>query len=402
MNAVDKSEVVQIATQDAHTTQQLQSKTTVVQKAKWIGQKKELTKHIEEIHASNNFIRDIVSLRALKSIHSGLVGADFDKKIPMDVLAVQDSLIRLHHALKHANEGSQDQGPAVVSVRMMTAAAYLRLKNKLILEHDYIEFQEDTLLYPLQIQPAAATSSTVVLAETTRTAPANTVPRVELDRVISLSGLLSSQPTDADNACKSIGSITSDQGSPHTYSLFQDITTSWTVQETLAGLIDTETKFRTYIQLALQVSLSYVYLVAIGTTHRYPRLVDYRYYKMESDAKRQLNPNKVLEPYLSVGFGSKGPRRSTQDIGGASYSSTGDEAMISLGIILHELGCKCSSKVTYPLFLVGYSIHWYGDRLTGKGGWRYRGAEICLPIQSLDRTTSVIALYRLKRHIVQS
>ena len=54
---------------------------------------------------------------------------------------------------------------------------------------------------------------------------------------------------------------------------------------------------------------------------------------------RSLGSKHVLEPYLCVGFGSKAPRKSTRDIGGVSSHLAGDEAITSLGLILHQLGC---------------------------------------------------------------
>ena len=103
VSSLDGSEVLWIAAGDTVVAQQLQSKATMLGKAKWLKQRKDFLKHIEEIRTSNDLIKDIVSLRALKSIHNLMVGPEFKGKIPADVLAVQDSLDRLHHALKHSN-----------------------------------------------------------------------------------------------------------------------------------------------------------------------------------------------------------------------------------------------------------------------------------------------------------
>ena len=186
-------------------------------------------------------------------------------------------------------------------------------------------------------------------------------PRSEHDKVIPLSGLLLGQSTDADEAFKRIGSITNSQGSPDICHLFQDVTTTWSVQDTLAGLVESNSiKFRTYIQLALQVALSYMYLASIGTTHRCPRLADYRYYKATQDTKRTLGAQDVLEPYLSVGFGARAPLKSTRDIGGTSNSSVEDEVMLNLGLILHELGCKPHPA---PCFFVIYTTFFHSYTL---------------------------------------
>lgn len=82
-----------------------------------------------------------------------------------------------------------------------------------------------------------------------------------------------------------------------------------------------------------------MYWASIGTPHQYPRLIDYQYYGKASEDKTQLQAFDVLEPYLSAGFGSRAPLRSTTDIGGTSSRFPGDEAMTGLGLILHQLGC---------------------------------------------------------------
>ena len=330
-------EAVQAATQQAHTVKRLQSEATLIMKAKWVGgQKKEFEKHLEEIHASNDFIRDIVSMRTLGSIHNILLVPEFKGEIPREVLLVQDSLHQLHHALNHSNQGSRETKPVVISIRVMEAAAYVQLRKRLTVHHDYIAFRENSALYPLQVQPSTATSSTVVLAETLMDGQKSFAAP---DTAKPLSEMLLGQSVDAYEAFKEIGSVIEAQSSLGWHRLFQDISTSWTVHNTLADLIKSTTKFRTYIHLAVMVSISYMYLASIGTPHQYPRLIDYRYYGLASEAKRVLDPYEVLEPYLSVGFGSRAPRRSTKDIGGTSGHFSGDEAMTGLGLVLHELGC---------------------------------------------------------------
>ena len=328
---------MQAAIQQAHAAERLQSEATPIMKAKWVGgQKKRFEKHLEEIHASNDFIRDTVSMRTLGSIYKILVVPEFKGEIPEEVLGVQDSLHRIHHALNHSNQGSPETKPVVISIRVMEAAAYVQLRKRLTVQHDYISFHENSALYPLQVQPSTATSSTVVLAET---------PMVMDEHFANpptdkpLSEMLLSQSVDAYEALKEIGSVTKNLSSSDCHRLFQDVSTSWLVQTTLADLIKSTSKFRTYMHLAVKVSISYMYLASIGTPHQYPRLIDYRYYRLASEETGVLNPDEVLEPYLSASFGSRAPRRSTKDIGGTSSHLSGDEAMMGLGLVLHELGC---------------------------------------------------------------
>lgn len=336
-NILDEEDAVQAATQQAHTARQLQSKAPIVMKAKWIKQKKEFEEHIEEIRISNNFIRDMVSMKTLGSIHNILLVPKFKGEIPEEILAVQDSLHRLHHALHHSNQGSPENKPLVINIRIMEAAAYVQLRKRLTVQHEYMHLHENSALYPLQVQPPIATSSTVIVAETMLSANASSL--TACDTLKQLPEILLSQSMDAYEDFKEIGSIPNAQDLQEVHRLFQDISTSWTVQNTLADLVQSTSRFRTFIHLAVQVSISYMYLAAIGASHRYPRLIDYRYYRSVSDPKRSLGPYEVLKPYLSVGFGSRAPRKSTKDIGGTSVHLSGDEAMTTLGLVLHELGC---------------------------------------------------------------
>ena len=151
--------------------------------------------------------------------------------------------------------------------------------------------------------------------------------------------MLLDQSVDPDKALENIGSVPEAHSSLGYHRMFQDVSASWMVQSTLGDLIESNNKFRTYIHLAAKASVSYMYWASIGTSHQYPRLIDYQYYVVASDEKTNLNPYDVLEPFLSAGFGSRPPPRSTTDIGGTSGCFSGNEAMTGLGLILHQLGC---------------------------------------------------------------
>ena len=335
-DALDSDGAVLAATEQIDTAQNLQAKAPLTSKLKWRGQKKDFLMHVDAIKASNDLISSMVSMIALGSIHNILIVPKFQGDVPELLFSVQDSVIRLHHALNRSNPANL---PVTISLRVMKAEAYVRLKKKLTILHDYIKFDSDSVIYPLQLQPSAAPSSTVVLAETImRAQEFEEVPPVS---TTPLSGMLLGVSTDTDEPFREIGSIVEGQSSTdfHYHYLFEDISTSWILQDTLADLIAQESKFSTYIHLAVQVSISYIYFLSIGATHRYARLADYRYYKPIDDERRSLGPHDILEPYLCIGFGSKAPRKSTKDIGGASSQFSGDEAMTSLGLLLHQLGC---------------------------------------------------------------
>ena len=98
------------------------------------------------------------------------------------------------------------------------------------------------------------------------------------DTAKPLSEMLLGRSVDAYKAFEEIGSVIKAQNPLRWHRLFQDISTSWTVHNTLADLVKSTRKFRTFIHLAVKVSISYMYLASIGTPHQYPRLIDYRYY----------------------------------------------------------------------------------------------------------------------------
>ena len=218
----------------------------------------------------------------------------------------------------------------------MEATTYVQLRKRLTVHHDYIAFRENSALYALQIQPSTTTSRKLVLAETLMSGQE---PIATPDSAKPLSDMLLGQSVDAYEAFEIIGSVTETQSSLESHRLFQDISASWTVRNTLADLIKSTSKFRTYIHLAAKASVSYMYWASIGTSHQYPRLIDYQYYGLASENKTNLKPYDVLEPFLSAGFGSRAPLRSTTDIGGTSGCFSGNEAMTGLGLILHQLGC---------------------------------------------------------------
>lgn len=332
-------DVENAAAQQAELASRLQAKATLVKKARWLGQKKQFIKHIDEIQASNDIIRDIVSLRTLGSIHNILVIPEFKGKIPENVLMVQASLQRLHHALKHANQGSQEDKPVDISIRVLEAATYLQLRKRIAAQHNYLEFWDESILYPLQIRSPDSQRSTLVLAEVKMKSRQSSTPRIASDMVIPVSTMLKGESADEYEAFKEIGSVVESREPSDAHRLFEDISTSWTLQNTLAALIRSTAKFRTYVNLATQIAMSYVYFASIGLTHGFPKLDNYRYYRPLAMGKQILGPEDVLEPYLTVGFGSRAPRQSTMDIGGAIDRVSGDEAMTHLGILLHEVGC---------------------------------------------------------------
>ena len=147
----------------------------------------------------------------------------------------------------------------------MEATAYVQLRKRLTVHHDYIAFRENSALYPLQVQPSTATSSKLILAEALMSGQE---PIATPDTAKLLSEMLLDQSVDPDKALESIGSVPEAHSSLEYHRMFQDVSAPWTVQNTLADFIESTNKFRTYIHLAVKVSISYMYWASLGTPHQ--------------------------------------------------------------------------------------------------------------------------------------
>lgn len=324
------------------TSERLQVAASSTIKARWIGQRKDFIGHLGDIQTSLDCITTMVKLRALADIRKTSMVPVFNGRIPDDVASARDSLQRLHSALVELNKGERstsNYNSLVMSIRALKAAAYVQIKRKVQAEHDYLPFRENTAVYPLQVDSANEKASTMILAETMLASSTSCAQPNSLNMEISLSKLLCDIDEDAEYALTPIGSILTPGSSTDAHELFQDISTSWILQDTLEELIKRTKKYRTFIDLALQIAISYMHFVSIAKTHFYPRLSDYLYYKPLSGERKEIGPEHVLMPFLNVGFGSKAPKKGTAEIGGfESQAIHENEALISLGLVLHQVG----------------------------------------------------------------
>ena len=340
--SLHEEEVLATAARQASAEESLQTAATFTIKVRWLKERGSFVRHLNEIRACNNFIRDVVSMRALNGIHKAMVVDASVGHIPPHVTQTRRALHELHRALVAINESSSLADQLTISIRILKSADYLKLKTKLQLQHDYLHLRKVSAVYPLQVKSADAVESTMVLAETVLEGapPATDPPAYDLDHIIPLSDMLCDQAPGADESFRDIGTI----GTPTTligdHQLFQDVSTLWTDHSSLAGVLNTTEKFRTYINLAVHIAISYMYVVSMATSHSYPRLQDYRYYEHVRENTNALGPDDILTPYLNAGFGSKPPKKSTREIGGFTDQPLfKDEAMTRLGVLLHQIGC---------------------------------------------------------------
>jgi hypothetical protein len=321
----------------------LQDVATVAVKARWIRQRKSFIAHLEDIQSSINIITTIVGLRIQADIRKIVTAPVFDGPIPDDILSAQDSLQRLHCALVKRNKSGRifsNHKSAVISIRVLKATGYVQAKKKVQADHGYLRFRENSAVYPLQVGFANEGLSTMVLAETTFATSTSVAQPCLLDSNTSLSELLCNKDEDGEYSLKAIGPILTPGSATDVHELFQDISTCWTIRDTLEGLMKRTQKYRTFINLAVHIAISYMHFVPIARSHSYPQLSNYLYYSPDACDSKEIGPGHVLTPFLNVGFGSKAPKKSTLEIGGfESQTTDGDEALVRLGLMLHQIGC---------------------------------------------------------------
>lgn len=348
--ALQGDATITAAKQQELTSGHLQDDSTLVARLKWTRQRSAFLKYLDEIHASNDLITNAVTMKVLTGIRDILVVPVFKGTIPTDLVNAQNAMKRLHHALAASNRPLPGGKPLTVCVRILQATAYTQTKKGILRAHDYVVFRENSAVYPIQIESVDGDHATMIVAETKTQGSYSSAPRLHLTSDAPLQSILHDTETDADESLKLIGTIATPKArSPSNFGdvhqLFQDISCFWTIQDNLQALINTEKRYRTYINLAVQISISYTYFTSMNASHIYPRLSDYRYYRPvahgDDDPRPEtIGPESILRPYLGAGFGAKAPKRSTMDIGGStSYAIFEDQAMTELGILLHQIGC---------------------------------------------------------------
>ena len=316
----------------------VQERVSLSVKAKWsLGGRKRFLKHLDNLHASNDVIRDLLSMRALTGIYKVMIEQKSSGVMPNDILAVNSSLLRLHRTMVSSNKRSEANKRLSVSLKILKAADYVIMRKRIPLRHDYVEFRDDSAVFPLQIGPPYRVPHTMILAETT--SRALTAVDIGPDTDKSLSEMLQPQTPEADESLKMIGSIAAPESLLDVHRLFQDINVSWTVNGTVEVMIKNNKRHMTYVSLAVQLAFSYMYIVSFKGQD-FPGLADYQYYEPHLEQAKSLEPDEILEPYLGLGFGSKPQKQSTADIGGlTSRNLLEDEALARLGLILHQVGC---------------------------------------------------------------
>ena len=311
-------------------------------KGKWTThQRKRFLENIDGIHDSNDLIRDIATVRALVGIHHAILGSKKSVEVPDYVSAVNESLRRVHRGLASFNHNVVNQPALSVKLRVSRMEEYISNPKRIALEHTYLHFREESIVYPIQIDAGTASKSKLVLVEALLHPPGiSDAVAAPQGGGKALSQAICDDAPEDDEPFRQIGEVISPDLSTDTHALFQDVSVSWNVQQDLQSLIRDTTRFRTYLNLAARLAISYMYFISVGGLRSFPKLSDYQYYTPIDEEHKEFDSDNILSPYLSAGFGRKTPKRSTNAIGGiAGPSMQQNEALTRLGLILYQVGC---------------------------------------------------------------
>lgn len=323
-------------------SREYQKATSLVQKAKWaIGQRKAFIDNVASIHDSNDLIRDIATQRALIGMHRVILGNKSSNELPQSISLVNEALRRAHKGLTFFNKGVQNHPALSASLRILKADEYVSNSKRIALQHPYLNFGRESAIFPLQIDSSISSGSRLVLVETSiKPGERPGVTQDHLNERATLAQTLCDEAADDEEPIRRLGNIVSPDAISDAHVLYQDVSVSWTVHETLQGLISSHDRFRSYTLLAARLATSYMYYVFVGGMRSFPVLSDYHYYTPVGENLSHFNADNILLPYLTAGFGSKAPKRSTLDIGGiTSPSMQQDEALTRLGLLLYQVGC---------------------------------------------------------------
>ena len=86
-----EEQTLEVANSQTTSSKEVQQQANVLVRTKWPKQRKLFLKTLDDLHAGNDFIKDIVTTRGLTSIHNLVVVPIFDGAIPEDEAAVRDS-----------------------------------------------------------------------------------------------------------------------------------------------------------------------------------------------------------------------------------------------------------------------------------------------------------------------
>ena len=264
--------------------------------------------------------------------------------MPADVKSVQASLHRLHKALKSVNTTAPGEARCAISLRILKPGDYGRLRNETDLECPL-----HSRLYPMQVHilegKRISDESKLLLAGTTMTSSSQSaglgLPGLDFLLTTKLQPI---QRRPEENL-KKIASVRTPNSEDMHY-LYQDVSAAWSKQASLLDLMEAKGKYEKYMELAVSIALTFSYIAAVGLFDAYPSLSDFINFAQKKSQQLRQQPQKhkvdewgIVNPFVDAKFGIAGPPRSTAALGGSFGTLLAeDDAMIHLGVLLHQIG----------------------------------------------------------------
>jgi len=253
-----------------HEAKRIQDAASITSKIKWTAsQRKEFLHYLDQLHDSNDLLQSIVSMQAMLNIHDVLITPALKGVIPEETRLTERCLRTLHLALVASNTANFEHAPLRIAVRIMEPANYAKTKKQLVREHDYIAWSHNESVYPIQLEDRGGASSRMVLVGSQLSTPRPSSEGVEIHDM-PLSSMLCELDPEADESFKDIGYIACPAELAYRHRLYQDISMAWKSQVTLEEIIADVPKFKTFHSLAVQLALSYVYLICFEYRHLLP------------------------------------------------------------------------------------------------------------------------------------
>jgi hypothetical protein len=154
---------------------------------------------------------------------------------------------------------------------------------------------------------------------------------------------------DASGAYRYLGYVDRSMSTPDCHHLYSPATGPWLSPSTLKEYLD-RSEFKNELtkqqrfRIARLLTISFIHFAkVVKATHQYPRPERVRYYSRDGLTDTWLNESgepKILNPFLTVGFGMQRPARLPGTASGLSKQMV--NPVVELGLLLYQVGSGSS------------------------------------------------------------
>ncbi|KAF2822248.1 hypothetical protein CC86DRAFT_470268 [Ophiobolus disseminans] len=375
-------------TKEKHASQatMVKKSNTLVKRVVWATEDRDVIwKNIETIR---NGYQDLESLLEYQDLDDPLQILQCSKSITSleNIDRIQASVKGLHDALASLNGANSSQQ---MGIAVQLRHDFEGLRN-LLPEEDGLGLREDGLLFLLHIhglQDALDGRHAVeILAEAPRDARQEILadPPKRLKCVEDLKSALSSELDAARIKC--LGTVARPSSLSHEHQVFSTNERTWTKIGDLGQALVTDDfheKLQLYqrVQLASLIAVTHGYFAKIRISCTEVRPANFHYYHTSSDSVPWDDEEPyILNPYISIGFGSRKPQHSLGSSSGVSQCRS--KPVVELGLLLYQIGSGTS--LDYGRGPEGFrrakirALHTIGTVDKGTGGRFAEVVQMCL------------------------